>query len=283
MAKQSLSQKLAYDQGYREFVRFIGYIGQTVPFPKDYEDRFTEKYGRANMQALVSELTDVNPETKRATLKLPVRKLCFALLGPAPEDYHWASPEKLTTPLASVAIARGTENMMETQSPPRRRAKRARRKANVPGSEHTDRIACLHNSVTVSDVQTAEPHRYAVPPEMTMEKMVRRLSHRELIGLLNDARRGVAFHGKARKCRTYKNNQAIAEAEFRRRGLQIPSDEDPEVAQFRQATSQRLKELLDMCQYELATTDRETITFEEAARDIGFIEAELRRRREENR
>lgn len=77
------------------------------------------------------------------------------------------------------------------------------------------------------------------------------------------------------------------------RQLRIEFDDDPKPRQrpsakkappengFRRETTQRLRELLDRCQYEVWKFGGETVTSEEAIRDMIFIEAELRRRAEE--
>lgn len=73
----------------------------------------------------------------------------------------------------------------------------------------------------------------------------------------------------------------LLRAECERRKFNLPPSrlDDPS-AQFAHATTHRLRELLDMTQYELTKYGPDTVTHQEAAREIGFIEAELRRRRE---
>jgi hypothetical protein len=50
---------------------------------------------------------------------------------------------------------------------------------------------------------------------------------------------------------------------------------------FSAHTTQRLRELLDVCEYEVAKYGPETVTYEEAARDMALIHDELRQRKEE--
>jgi hypothetical protein len=55
----------------------------------------------------------------------------------------------------------------------------------------------------------------------------------------------------------------------------------PGFRDFKAATTSRLNELLDMCQYELTRNEPGEVTYDEAVRDIGLIEAELKRRDED--
>lgn len=71
----------------------------------------------------------------------------------------------------------------------------------------------------------------------------------------------------------------LLRGECERRDIALPPTgfDDP-ARLFRQATTHRLNELLDMNQYEVAKYGPETVTHQEAARDAALIEAELRRR-----
>ena len=52
----------------------------------DYK-RLIEKYGRERLGKASEELVEIDTEKKLATLKAEVRRLCQAILGPAPEDW----------------------------------------------------------------------------------------------------------------------------------------------------------------------------------------------------
>lgn len=62
-----------------------------IPYPlgKHEAARLYDKYIREKMGQMADELLDYDQETKLAPLKANVRKLCFGLLGPAPEDEDW--------------------------------------------------------------------------------------------------------------------------------------------------------------------------------------------------
>ena len=94
-----------------------------------------------------------------------------------------------------------------------------------------------------------------------------------------------AYREVQRLLAEYERRKTVPPPE-RAKELPTPPAEEPkpqtfDVAGFRdfaKATDHRLKELLDMCQYELTRNDFDTVTYTEAVRDIGLIEAELRRR-----
>jgi hypothetical protein len=74
----------------------------------------------------------------------------------------------------------------------------------------------------------------------------------------------------------------LLRAEIDRRSINLPpTGYDDPAFPFTKQTSIRLRELLDRTQYEMTKCDPESVTYPEAARDIGFIGAELRRREKE--
>jgi hypothetical protein len=76
----------------------------------------------------------------------------------------------------------------------------------------------------------------------------------------------------------------LLRAECVRRNINLPPTgyDDPAFV-FTRHTTHRLRELLDMSQYELTKYEPDSVTYQEAERDIGLIEAELERRSQEDR
>jgi hypothetical protein len=136
-----------------------------------------------------------------------------------------------------------------------------------------------------------------VPPRPTVstsiparEQRVRDLDGAELMRRLFKAREVLA--AESEHTGVYRETaieRDLMEAECRRRGFNLPPAVGPEKGtgpvpafdDFSGHTTHRLKELLDMCQYELTKNEPDTVTYEDAVRDIGLIEAELRQRDEE--
>src|SRR5206468_805731 len=82
-----------------------------------------------------------------------------------------------------------------------------------------------------------------------------------------------------------RRKRSIATAEASCQTATVPPDcaKPKDVAGFRDlanATTPRLKEWLDMCEYEMTRSEPGTVTYDEARRDIGLIEGEMRRRGE---
>lgn len=73
--------------------------------------------------------------------------------------------------------------------------------------------------------------------------------------------------------------QALANTIEMETGMECIVAHPDELRRFAEANTQRLKELLDMAQYEMTAYLPTSVTFQEAARDIALISAELRRRK----
>ena len=76
--------------------------------------------------------------------------------------------------------------------------------------------------------------------------------------------------------------QALANTIELETGMTCTVIHPDEIQRFRQATTHRLNELLDMDRYEVARYGPETVTHQDAAREIGLIEWELAQRKARN-
>jgi len=255
---------------YRELAKLIGYQGISYPISQQVAKRFGTEHDQDWLAQAIDELIGYEPKTKRAILKDSVRRLCMPILGPAPEDWE--------------------EFYANIENPPPNPYKASQPEQNSPEAHRTDLSAAgaapqidLTRGMDARRHQ-AKPRRTIPPPEMSAEQMLKKLDDSELLALLEEARRGKTHYGiKSLQGRQFRKDIAMAEAECCRRGLDSsetpPGTVDSDVVAFRKHTTPRLRELLDICQYEVAKHDPETVTHQEAARGIGFIEAELRRRR----
>jgi hypothetical protein len=252
------------DPALRDIIRMVGYLGMPVPITEERYKQLLAKYDKERLVKASQELIDIDTEKKLATIRAEVRKHCVAILGPAPEDWDTYYEGIL----------------------------------NAPPNPYT-------NQVPVEK-----------PADMSSEALIEKLDDAGLKSLLEDARCGLNQCGsKSRKARGFKKDIAMAEAEIARRAeemgmvahavadaIQEETGMGCEVRQqegkttlvvkekpteaagfidFTTATTHRLKELLDMYQYEQTRSKPGTVTFDDAGRDIGLIEQELRRRETE--
>lgn len=83
-----LSVRLYQDPVYFELARLVGYAGKPVDQLVKESEPLLKEHGRHAMNLASQELIVVNDaaEPPMATLNPHARKLCFQLLGPAPEQ-----------------------------------------------------------------------------------------------------------------------------------------------------------------------------------------------------
>jgi hypothetical protein len=273
MPKQTLSDKLYFDPSYAELAKVVGYMG--IPYPTwcDEHERLNAKHGEARIMAVADELIEHDSTTKMVKLKDGVRKLCRQLLGPSPEewdDYYTGIENPPPNPYKSAeSIGKSVSQRIR------------------PQTKHLAKVQCPRADAEDGRQQNNSapaPKRTVPPPELTVEEMLQKLDDKALLKLLQDARHGQDYYGpKSREGRQFKKDAVKAEAECRRRGLADTATKDagnldPSAEAFRKSTTHRLLELVDLNRYELAKYAPDTVTYQEAARDIGFIGAELRRR-----
>lgn len=87
--RQPLAIRLYQDEALQAVARLVGYTGQPYPMSEEVTRRLCERFGKERIVAAADELLDYDTERKVAILKPEARKLCFGLLGPAPEQEDW--------------------------------------------------------------------------------------------------------------------------------------------------------------------------------------------------
>jgi len=87
--RQPLSIRLYQDEALQTIARLVGYCGRSYPMSEEETKRLYERFGKERITAAADELLDYDSDAKTAKLKRDVRKLCFGLLGPAPEQEDW--------------------------------------------------------------------------------------------------------------------------------------------------------------------------------------------------
>lgn len=87
--RQPLSIRLYQDEALQTIARLIGYSGRSYPMSEEDTKRLYERFGKERIAAAAGELLDYDSDAKTAKLKPEIRKLCFGLLGPAPEQEDW--------------------------------------------------------------------------------------------------------------------------------------------------------------------------------------------------
>lgn len=141
--RQPLSIRLYQDEALRTIARLIGYSGQSYPMSEEDTKRLYERFGKERITAAADELLDYDSDAKIATLKLDVRKLCFGLLGPAPEqeDWFYRNPDGTPTERPNNA-AKVDASPWETARPigtVKNDMRRVRRTRNAAPSDSSER------------------------------------------------------------------------------------------------------------------------------------------------
>lgn len=117
--RQPLANRLYQDEALQAIARFIGYSGRAYPLSESETRQLYDRFGKERIQAAAAELLDYDAETKTAMLKPDARKLCFGLLGPAPEQEDWFYRNPDGTPSerskrSEVSSAQPSSNPWET-------------------------------------------------------------------------------------------------------------------------------------------------------------------------
>lgn len=141
--RQPLSIRLYQDEALQAIARLVGYSGQPYPMSEEETKRLYERFGKERIAAAADELVDYDSAAKVARLKPDVRKLCFGLLGPAPEqeDWFYRNPDGTPTerPKKPATVA---ANPWETARPiaaVKDEMRRVRRRIKAAPSGSTDR------------------------------------------------------------------------------------------------------------------------------------------------
>jgi hypothetical protein len=270
MSKPQLAHRIYSDPAYAELVRTVGYAGAPYPHGQNELERLNAKYGNDKMRKATQDLIAHDEATDRVILRPGVRKRCFGLLGPAPEDEDWyyRHPDGTPRERPKLVVTTGSDadqhgqtaiDLPQLASSPKRQR---RRQANRPQQSQA--------------APTRSPNEPAITELPGAELMQRYFAAKRTLAS-ETAITGVAWEARMEFDRVF--------AECRRRGFNLPPDgpnpapmHDAEAERFRQHTTHRLRELLDMAQYEVSRYDPKTVAHQEALRDIGFIQAELQRR-----
>ena len=274
MPKPHLAHRIYSDPAYAELVRTVGYAGVPYPHGQNELERLNAKYGNDKMRKATQDLIAHDETTNRMILKPGARKRCFGLLGPAPEHEDWFYRHPDGTPRERPKTAVTTDPDADQH---RQTESDLPQPASIPKRQRRRKANRL-------------PQRQAAPTRSPNEPAITELPGDELMQRYFAAQRtlaaetastGVAWNARIEFERLY--------AECRRRGFNLPPDGpnpapavSAEAERFRQHTTHRLCELLDMSQYDVAKNGPATLTHQEALRDIGFIQAELQCREGES-
>lgn len=253
--RNPLSRRLYSDEAYIAVARAVRYHQLPTNEIVDKLQDDLKKHGREKMDEAARALLDV--ENGMAKLKADVRKYCRQLLGPLPEEWD--------------EFYAGVTNPPPNPYKP---------------TEKEEPLAVPQSNVAA---------------DMSSEALIRKLSNLELLKLRDECVWAIKHHVKSRKASSFKKALARVDAEMKHRGMEdeptidhvaehvagIMEEETAmnvvvahpqEIEKLAKLTTRRLKELLDMDQIEMAKYGPETVTHQEAAREIGLIEAELARR-----
>jgi hypothetical protein len=261
VATKSLLTRLYEDGIERELAKIVTYDGVKAGEKEAELDALGKKHGREKAAAAAREMTEFDEAERVWRLKADVRRFCFGLLGPAPEDYAWACPEKIPKPPRPTIEEQIAEPTIDDVA---------------EALANTIEMETGHTVEIVREDGATVPRRWAVPPEMTPEAMIQRLTDSELQGLIEDAKWTIQHHDKSAKARPFKKDLKLAEAELERR--QLNERPDPDVERFQKMTKQQLKDALALANYETTTYSADTVTQQEAVRHIELIREEMRKR-----
>lgn len=226
----------------------------------------TAAHGRPAVEGVARALLDYEHEgnTVYCRLKPVLHVYCRTLLGPMPSEWdHWWQnadgsdrkgkpedwPPKLLTPAEQEQAAKAAE------------ASAAKTAPLVAAGLSADSVTEVEQLTTTHGRQL---------------RLILKAAH----DMFRVSRPGDPMHAEAIR------RMDLIEAEMRRRGNKVPprpawtDPYDPDIDRFRQATTVRLRELLDGVRHELTEHLPDSVTYEEALRDVGLIEAELNRRGE---
>ncbi len=299
MPKQPLALRIHTDPAYVELVRMVGYLGIPYPISREQDERLIAKYGKEKLIEAADELIDYDRDAKIARLKPGVRRLCRQLLGPPPEEWEQfyegvenppPNPYKPAPAPAGEPVAPDERELLATMHGRKLRELLLNEHKHFSDHRPGDPV----HAEAVRRMDLIEPimksRGQKVPPRPAVptpgvekrEERIRNLEGSELMQRYFTAQR--VLESESEHTGVYRQTRIehdLLKAECERRGFNLPpSPFEDSPAQFTRATTHRLRELLDINQYDLTKSEPDSVTFQEAVRDIGFIEAELRRRRE---
>ena len=249
------------------------------------------------MAKAADELIDYDPAEKLARLKPGVRRLCRQLLGPAPDEWDSfyagvANPPPnpyLATPAPAMnAIDPDERELLKSMHG--RRLRELLLNEHKHFATHPPSDPCHEEAIRRMDViePIMQGRGQKVPPRPatadhsapSSEERLGDLAGVDLMQRYFAAKRTLEDDSELSTAyRRAKTEYDLLRAECHRRRINLPPTgfDDP-AFQFSKHTTHRLRELLDMNQYDLTKSEPDSVTFQEALRDIGFIEAELQRR-----
>lgn len=253
MAKESLTTRIHESDLLWAVCRAVGYVG--FPFRNLFErlKPLVEKHGTRKVSLAIGELLSFTGWV--VALKPEVRKACFSVLGPAPEQYDshyrdWQGsptkrppehetipdvPQPTTDPFLDSLVRLTPEELI------------AKHNAMVRLKSDDDRKAVesemLRLAVEVPKVEAPtkeEPNKKELPKEEDEEPTVMKMdglspeayarearegNRRELLCMLRDARKKLAHHGKKSFAgKEAKKAITAAEDELKRREFPIPPE-----------------------------------------------------------
>jgi hypothetical protein len=297
MPKQPLALRIHTDPAYAELVRIVGYQGTAYPFGREEAERLNAKYGTEKMAAAAEELLDRDTAEHFARLKPGVRLLCRQLLGPTPDERAGFYDGVEKPPPISSAAVQATGNV-QNQSDERELLQQmhGRKLRELLFGEHKhftnhppgDRVheEAVRRMNLIEPIMTGRGQK--VPPRPAVsstasssrDEGIQDLAGTELMQRYFAAKRILEEENELSAIyRRTKTEYDLLRSECHRRKINLPpTGFDDSAFQFTKLTTHRLRELLDMNQSDLTKSEPDSVTFQEALRDIGFIEAELRRR-----
>jgi hypothetical protein len=320
-----LSQRIHTDPVYRDTIKEVGYLGISLPVRQEFYDAM-KAYGQERIIEASEALVDIDTDRKFATLKAEVRRLCLAILGPAPENwdtFYEGVTNPPPNPYKKPASQKTSEEMIRElddaalqalledariglnhHGPKSRKGRGFKKDIAMAEAEIARRAKPIPDQPEADIDLVADAIADAIRDETGMHVEVRTPDALEALQL--EVLEG-QLHKARMRCLTSKTTKAqnranqdvqrlLAEYERRKtvpppervKDLPTPPKNEPKPQEFdvvgfrdfQKATDHRLKELFDMLQYELTRNDFDSVTYKEAIRDIGLIEAELRRRKE---
>jgi hypothetical protein len=294
MPDRPLIHRIHSDPAYRDIIKLVTYRGMATPISPDDYAGLVERHGKDRLIRASEALVDIDADKKLATLKAEVRKHCTAILGPAPEEWDEfyagvANPppnpyrgEREEIDIVAEAIATaieeetgmGCEVTREPRQPSPDTAKQP---------TELDELRQTHGR-RLRQLLFAEHDRYRLhaPSDPVHQEVLRRMDSLEA----EMRRRGNKVPPRPvwKEPYTPPDDHDVptgTEERYGRSSNEI-ADDGASFRPFAGHTTHRLHELLDMCEYEVAKFEPETVTYQEAARDMALIHNELRQREQDD-
>jgi hypothetical protein len=211
MNREPLAFRLYFQPAYYELARAVSYGGVRTPDLKPALEELSKQHGAGDVRRAFYELLVEEEQTGLTVLRQHVRRLCSQLLGPPPEspDYesYWEGRQKPAhhqPPKLVISKGKPEPEPPKQPQPP----------DNEPSREE-EKPTMAEAGISVEG--------YA--------RMAREKNKRALLCMLRDARKRLKHNG--RRCFSGKEARkeiAAAEAELKRRGMDVPPDEPPKKA-----------------------------------------------------